>query len=188
MPIKINIKSLNVQHSILSSHHLLQPYSSPPFPIPSHSPTRRTLSFSLHFASPHFLAQPAHPTTVLCALTHFFSIPSQTPLPDSSSYILASPNFTFGQAASVSTHDHLRLMNFWCRALRLGHCVVPPPSPHLARLTRDPLHREPLHYLDGLLPNPLIDIFLLILLCLAYIENGFGRARWSDGLNVEQAK
>ncbi|CAJ1948040.1 unnamed protein product [Sphenostylis stenocarpa] len=73
--------------SILSSHHLLQPYSSPPFLIPSHSPTRITLSFSLHFASPHFQAQPAHPTTVLHALTHFFSILSQTPLPDSSSYI-----------------------------------------------------------------------------------------------------
>ncbi|CAJ1972658.1 unnamed protein product, partial [Sphenostylis stenocarpa] len=104
---------LSAAASIFSSHHLLQPYSSPPFPIPNHSPTRRTFSFSLHFASPHFLAQPAHPTTVLRALTHFFSIPSQTPLPDSSSYIPASTNFTFGQAASVF------------------HTPKPPPNPSL---------------------------------------------------------
>ncbi|CAJ1964238.1 unnamed protein product [Sphenostylis stenocarpa] len=45
-------------------------------------------------------------------------------------------------------------MNYRCRALRLGHYVVPPPSPRPARLTRGPLHLEPLHYLDDLLPNP----------------------------------
>ncbi|CAJ1972657.1 unnamed protein product, partial [Sphenostylis stenocarpa] len=55
---------------------------------------------------------------------------------------------------TVSTHDHHRPVNCRCRALRLGHGVLPPPSPCPAHLTRDFLHLEPLYYLDYLLPNP----------------------------------